>query len=198
MPNPNGQTFDLPLALVSTLPSPWKPSRGSSPLSQSSLKFSGFHLKKTCANKIRQRNGESMPWINQSSKNGLVEWLFKKDIVGPSLERVTELSTDWFRCWNSGAFGSKVIKCGAGSSFSTRISQFYFWGHGRRIGSRGDAYASFFSIGFPSFEVSGEGDKGEGPSMFYSQPPFVIRNLNSLFLFTIVQCALQLEQPLYV
>lgn len=50
----------------------------------------------------------------------------------------------------------------------------------------------------PSFEVSGEGDKGEGPSMFYSQPPFVIRNLNSLFLFTIVQCALQLEQPLYV
>ena len=28
-------------------------------------------------------------------------------------------------------------------------------GKGRRIGSRGDAYAS---IGFPSFEVKGEGD----------------------------------------
>ncbi|KAK4412019.1 hypothetical protein Salat_2976400 [Sesamum alatum] len=35
-------------------------------------------------------------------------------------------------------------------------------GRGRRIGSRGDAYASSLSIGFPSFSVGGEGDKGEG------------------------------------
>ena len=55
---------------------------------------------------------------------------------------------------------------------------------GRRIGSRGDAYTSSLSIGFPSFAVSGEGDKGEGPNMFYPQPPSVISNLNSLFLFT--------------
>lgn len=36
------------------------------------------------------------------------------------------------------------------------------------VGSRGDAYASSFSIGFPSFEVSGEGDKGEAPNNFNS------------------------------
>lgn len=35
-----------------------------------------------------------------------------------------------------------------------------------------------------SFEVSGEGDKGEAPNMFYPQPPSVISNLNPLFLFT--------------
>ena len=62
-------------------------------------------------------------------------------------------------------------------------------GQGRRIGSRGDAYASSLSIGFPSFEVSGEGDKGEAPKMFYPQPPSVIKNLNSLFLFTSTLCA---------
>ncbi len=45
-------------------------------------------------------------------------------------------------------------------------------------------YASSFSIGFPLFEVSGEGDKGEAPNMFYPQPPSVISNLNPLFLFT--------------
>ena len=55
---------------------------------------------------------------------------------------------------------------------------------GRRIGSRGDAYASSLSIGFPSFAVSGEGDKGEAPNMFYPQPPSVISHLNSPFLFT--------------
>ncbi|KAL8149799.1 hypothetical protein AgCh_006712 [Apium graveolens] len=33
------------------------------------------------------------------------------------------------------------------------------------------AYASSLSIGFPSFAVSGEGDKGEAPNMFYPQPP---------------------------
>nr|QWQ49876.1 hypothetical protein [Zelkova schneideriana] len=55
---------------------------------------------------------------------------------------------------------------------------------GRRIGSRGDAYASSLSIGFPPFAVSGEGDKGEAPNMFYPQPPSVISNLNPLFLFT--------------
>jgi hypothetical protein len=54
----------------------------------------------------------------------------------------------------------------------------------RLIGSRGDAYASSSSIGFPSFEVSGEGDRGEAPNMFYPQPPSVISNLNPLFLFT--------------
>ncbi|KAL8108833.1 hypothetical protein AgCh_025071 [Apium graveolens] len=54
----------------------------------------------------------------------------------------------------------------------------------RRIGSRGDAYASSLSIGFPSFAVSGEGDKGEAPNMFYPQPPSVISHLNSPFLFT--------------
>nr|GEX49515.1 hypothetical protein [Tanacetum cinerariifolium] len=30
----------------------------------------------------------------------------------------------------------------------------------------------------------GEGDKGEGPNMFYPQPLYVISNLNTLFLFT--------------
>ncbi|KAL8108840.1 hypothetical protein AgCh_025078 [Apium graveolens] len=38
--------------------------------------------------------------------------------------------------------------------------------------------------GFPSFAVSGEGDKGEAPNMFYPQPPSVISHLNSPFLFT--------------
>lgn len=52
------------------------------------------------------------------------------------------------------------------------------------LGSRGDAYGSSLSIGFPSFAVSGEGDKGEAPNMFYPQPPSVISNLNPLFLFT--------------
>lgn len=52
----------------------------------------------------------------------------------------------------------------------------------RRIGSRGDASSS--SIGFPSFAVSVEGDRGEAPSMFYPQPPSVIWFLNPLFLFT--------------
>ncbi|GLT77228.1 hypothetical protein SLA2020_488350 [Shorea laevis] len=52
-----------------------------------------------------------------------------------------------------GGFGSKVIKCGAGSSLSTS-------------------------------SVSGEGDKGEAPNMFYPQPLSVIKNLNPLFLFT--------------
>ncbi|GKA62541.1 hypothetical protein Tco_0762060 [Tanacetum coccineum] len=32
--------------------------------------------------------------------------------------------------------------------------------------------------------LSGKGDKGEGPNMFYPQPPSVISNLNLLFLFT--------------
>lgn len=57
-------------------------------------------------------------------------------------------------------------------------------GQGSRIGSRGDAYGSSLSIGFPSFAVSGEGDKGEAPNMFYPQPPSVISNLNPLFIFT--------------
>lgn len=107
-----------------------------------------------------------------------------------------------------GGFGSKVIKCGAGSSLSTSsgsregdrgdpdFRSLLYGGRflsyqecvgeagGRRIGSRGDAYASSFSIGFPSFAVSGEGDKGAAPNMFYPQPPSVISNLNSLFLFT--------------
>ncbi|XAR51030.1 hypothetical protein NMG60_11005530 [Bertholletia excelsa] len=43
---------------------------------------------------------------------------------------------------------------------------------------------SVFVLGFPSFAVSGEGDKGEAPNMFYPQPPSVISNLNSLLLFT--------------
>jgi hypothetical protein len=47
----------------------------------------------------------------------------------------------------------------------------------------------FFMIGFPSFAVSGEGDKGEAPNMFYPQPPSVISNLNPLFLFTSTQRA---------
>jgi hypothetical protein len=64
------------------------------------------------------------------------------------------------------------------------VSRVCWGGQGRRIGSRGDAYASSLSIGFPSFEVSGEGDKDEAPNMFYPQPPSVISNLNLLFLFT--------------
>ncbi|YP_173443.1 hypothetical protein NitaMp105 (mitochondrion) [Nicotiana tabacum] len=64
------------------------------------------------------------------------------------------------------------------------VSRVCWGGQGRWIGSRGDAYASSLSIGFPSFSVYGEGDKGEAPNMFYPQPPSVISNLNSLFLFT--------------
>ena len=64
------------------------------------------------------------------------------------------------------------------------VSRVCWGGQGRWIGSRGDAYASSFSIGFPSFSVYGEGDKGEAPNMFYPQPPSVISNLNPLFLFT--------------
>ena len=131
-------------------------------------------------------------------------------IGGPSLFPVTELSTELFRFWNSiSSWGFRFVKCGAGSSLSTSSgsregdrgdpdfkSPLYggrflsyqarvcWGGQGRRIGSRGDAYASSLSIGFPSFAVSGEGDKGEAPNMFYPQPPSVISNLNSLFLFT--------------
>lgn len=132
-------------------------------------------------------------------------------IGGPSLERVTELSTEWFRFWNSISswgfrFEGYKMWCGfisldqfsfkGGWSRGPRleisslwrevsfVSRVFWGGQGRRIGSRGDAYTSSFSIGFPSFEVSGEGDKGEGPNMFYPQPPSVISNLNSLFLFT--------------
>ncbi|KAL0291390.1 UNVERIFIED_CONTAM: hypothetical protein Sradi_7028000 [Sesamum radiatum] len=84
-----------------------------------------------------------------------------------------------------GGFDSKELKCGAGSSLSTSsgsregdrgdpdfrsslwrevsfVSRVCWGGQGRRIGSRGDAYASSLSIGFPSFSVGGEGDKGEG------------------------------------
>lgn len=104
-----------------------------------------------------------------------------------------------------GGFGSKVIKFDAGSS----LSQFRF--KGRVI--EGTQTLDLFSmatglfriksvlgrpgkdgldreampmppIGFPSFAVSGEGDKGEAPNMFYPQPPSVISNLNPLFLFT--------------
>lgn len=60
-------------------------------------------------------------------------------------------------------------------------------GQGRQIGSRGDAYASSLSIGFPSFAVSGEGDKqGRGTEHVLSPSvsPSVISNLNPLFLFT--------------
>ncbi|EYU30969.1 hypothetical protein MIMGU_mgv1a022431mg, partial [Erythranthe guttata] len=42
------------------------------------------------------------------------------------------------------------------------VSRVCWGGRGRRIGSRGDAYASSLSIGFPSFPVSDEGDNGEG------------------------------------
>lgn len=40
-----------------------------------------------------------------------------------------------------------------------RIKSVLGGGQGRQIGSRGDAYASSLSIGFPSFAVSGEGDR---------------------------------------
>ncbi len=83
-----------------------------------------------------------------------------------------------------GGFSSKVIKCGALSRpvqvkgkgdrgdpdfrsllYGGRLISYLRWGgQGRRIGSRGDAYASSLSIGFPSFAVSGEGDKGEAPN----------------------------------
>ncbi|GJT95054.1 hypothetical protein Tco_1090572, partial [Tanacetum coccineum] len=78
-----------------------------------------------------------------------------------------------------GAFGSKVIKCGAGSSLSTSSAS--------REGDRGDPdFRSLLYGGrIPIIcSLSGEGDKGEGPNMFYPQPPSVISNLNSLFLFT--------------
>lgn len=132
-------------------------------------------------------------------------------IGGPSLEPVTELSTELFRFWNSISswgfrFEGYKMWCGFISldqfRFKVRVIEetqtfdlfsmagglfriFSVLGsQGRRIGSRGDAYASSLSIGFPSFAVGGEGDKGEAPNMFYPQPPSVISNLNPLFLFT--------------
>jgi len=62
-------------------------------------------------------------------------------------------------------------------------------GKGRWIGSRGDAYASYLSIGFLSFEVSGEGDKGEAPKMELPPSLSVISKINLLFLFTSTQLA---------
>ncbi|PHT36572.1 hypothetical protein CQW23_24272 [Capsicum baccatum] len=57
-------------------------------------------------------------------------------------------------------------------------------GRGRVI--EGTQTFDLFSMagGFPSFSVYSEGDNGEAPNMFYPQPPSVISNLNSIFLFT--------------
>ncbi|PHU15526.1 hypothetical protein BC332_16731 [Capsicum chinense] len=51
-------------------------------------------------------------------------------------------------------------------------------------------------LGFPSFSVYGEGDKGEELNRFYHQPPSVISNLNSLYLFTSTLRA-KTSSPLY-
>ncbi|KAI5653715.1 hypothetical protein M9H77_30902 [Catharanthus roseus] len=107
-------------------------------------------------------------------------------IGGPSLFPVTELSTELFSFWNSiSSWGFRFVKCGAGSFLSTSSgskegdqgdpdfksplysgrfllyqARMSWGGQGRRIESRGDAYASSFLIGFPQFSVSSEGDKG--------------------------------------
>ena len=69
----------------------------------------------------------------------------------------------------------------------------------RRIGSRGDAYASSLSIGFPSFAVSGEGDKTRARhrtcSILNLHPSLVI---SIRFSYSLVHCALQLAAPLLV
>nr|GEV71418.1 hypothetical protein LSAT_8X101220 [Tanacetum cinerariifolium] len=82
------------------------------------------------------------------------------------------------------AFGSKVIKCGAGSSLSTSSAS--------REGDRGDPdFRSLLYGGrIPIIcSLSDKGDKGEGPNIFYPQPSSVISNLNSLFLFISTMCA---------
>ena len=114
------------------------------------------------------------------------EWPINR---GPSLFPVTELSTYLFRflnfisSWGFPFEGTQMwcrfisldqFRFKGGGSRGPRLYISSLWrevffvsrvcwgGQGRRIGSRGDAYASSLSIGFPSFEVSGEGDKGEG------------------------------------
>ncbi|MCE2056016.1 hypothetical protein HAX54_043924 [Datura stramonium] len=64
------------------------------------------------------------------------------------------------------------------------VSRVCWGGQGRWIGSRGDAYASSFSIGFPSFSVYGEGARARHRTCLYPQPPSVISNLTRFFLFT--------------
>ena len=68
MPNPNGQTNlrSAPSSIIHP-PSPVPespPLLGLALFLNSSLKFSGFHRWRTPA-LIRQRSGESMPWMNQ-------------------------------------------------------------------------------------------------------------------------------------
>ncbi|GLT77664.1 hypothetical protein SLA2020_492300 [Shorea laevis] len=103
-------------------------------------------------------------------------------IGGPSLEPVTELSTELFRFWNSISswgfrFEGYKMWCGFIS-----LDQFRF--KVRVIGETQTLDLFSMAGGFPSFAVGGEGDKGEAPNMFYPQPPSVISNLNPLFLFT--------------
>nr|GEU81307.1 hypothetical protein [Tanacetum cinerariifolium] len=107
-----------------------------------------------------------------------------------------------------GAFGLKVIKCGAGSSLSTSSASrkgdqgdldFRYLLYGGRSLSYQECFEEamkmdwierrclyfFFIDRIPIIcSLFGEGDKREGPNMFYPQPPYVISNLNLLFLFT--------------
>ncbi|GER47778.1 disease resistance protein [Striga asiatica] len=82
-------------------------------------------------------------------------------IGGPSLERS--------RSSQLSCLGSKerVIEGTQTFYLFSMVMVGVCWGgQGRRIGSRGDAYASSLSIEFPSFAVYGEGDKGEAPNNF--------------------------------
>ncbi|KAI5673355.1 hypothetical protein M9H77_13719 [Catharanthus roseus] len=117
-------------------------------------------------------------------------------IGGPSLFLVTELSTELFRFWNSTSnWGFQFVKYGVGSYLSLKFmfkggrsrgprfrspldggrfllcqATVCWGGQGRWIRSRGDAYASSLSIGFPSFSVSGKGDKGENYRILWAFP----------------------------
>ncbi|KAI5654554.1 hypothetical protein M9H77_31741 [Catharanthus roseus] len=111
----------------------------------------------------------------------------------PSLFPVTKLSIDW---------GFRFVKyCGSSSLLTTSGSKeddqvdpdFRSPLYGGRFLSYqarvGDAYASFLSIGFPSFSVSNDGDEGEAPNMFHPPPISIISDFNLLFLL-LVHCIL--------
>ncbi|MCD9640747.1 hypothetical protein HAX54_026275, partial [Datura stramonium] len=110
-------------------------------------------------------------------------------IIGwPSLEPFTELSTELFssseredviQLERSERAEKEARPTGREKMEVSFVSRLCWGGQGRWIGSRGDAYASSISIGFPSFSVYGEGDKREAPNMFYPQAPSIISNLNS-------------------
>ncbi|GJV19876.1 hypothetical protein Tco_1368896 [Tanacetum coccineum] len=106
-------------------------------------------------------------------------------IGGPSLERFMELSTEWFSSASrEGDRGDPDIRSLLYGGRSLLYQEFLGWSGKMDWIERRCLYL-FFIDRIPIIcSLSGEGDKGEGPNMFYPQPPSVISNLNSLFLFT--------------